>query len=469
MRILHAAVVALALLAPASAAAPRQDVASALALKPCTAGRGRAAECGTLIVPENRQTGRGRRIGINFIVFRSATPGAKEAAYLLAGGPGQGSTAMTGTATGWMSSVLDTMDIVLMDQRGTGGSNPLACESDIAANPAKAFGHVSDPEVIARCRAALEPRADLTQYTTDAAVADMEDIRRALGYERIALYGGSYGTRIAQAYLRRHPSRTKSAVIDGVVPFEVPPPINYARSLQQSIERVFESCRANAECRAAHPRLAEDFQSLLARFDRAPVQTTVRGREGLSVPVTMTKHDFAYAVRGMLYSAGTVRDMPALITNAAASGDVSEFAQRYWSRAVNMGRSIARGMHLSVFCAEDIPYATDAEIDAATANTFMGRYVFDDYRRACALWPRGTIAADYRTPVTARVPVLIVSGRYDPVTPPEWGDRIARSLPLARHVVSPTGSHGSASGCPRAAALHVLIKGTLDGMPPVCQ
>jgi len=102
------------------------------------------------------------------------------------------------------------------------------------------------------------------------------------------------------------------------------------------------------------------------------------------------------------------------------------------------------------------------------AAKFLGRYLLDEYRQACARWPRSPIAADARTPVTARVPVLLLSGAFDPVTPPEFAERVARTLPLARHLVSPTGGHGTVAGCARAAALHVLVKGTLNGMPDVC-
>lgn len=403
------------------------------------------------------------------IVVRRTTGTANEALFLLAGGPGQASTSLVGAATSWLRPVLDTMDIVLVDQRGTGDSGPLQCESDIVAVPAHAFGHVLNPDETRACRAALEVRADLTQYTTDAAVADLEEVRRALGYDRIAMYGGSYGTRLAQAYVRRHPSTTKAVVLDGVVPFDVPPQLGFARSLQQSVDRVLESCRTTNPCRDAYPNLTQDFQALLARLDRGPVSARVRSRTGETVSVTMTKDDFAYAVRGILYSENGVAEMPTLIHGAASSGDFSELAQRYWVRAVTLGRSIARGVHLSAFCAEDVAYVTDADVEAASAGTFMGRYLIDEYRRACSLWPRAPIAADFRTPLTARVPVLLLSGRFDPVTPPEFAERVARSLPLVRHVVAPGGAHGVAGDCPRPAVLHVLMQGTLEGMPVVCR
>jgi len=441
----------------------------AFELRPCQAGRGAEAECGLLSVPENRATKQGRRIGINVVVLRATTPGAKIALFLLAGGPGQGSTSMAGTATGWMAPLRKTMDVVLMDQRGTGGSNALACETDIAANPALAFGHVRDPEVVRKCVTDLRTRADLTQYTTDAAVADMEEIRARLGYDQIAMYGGSYGTRIAQAYLRRHPDRTRAMVIDGVLPFDVGGPLSYARSLDASINRMLANCHSDAACQQAQPNLSADLEKILARLDKAPARAMVSPTTGAPVPVTMTRGDFLYAVRGMLYAASASADLPPMIAQAAATGDLSPFAQRYWSRAMSMGRSISYGMHLSVLCPEDVNALTDAQVAAATHGTRIGTYIVDEYRTACALWPKATVAADFRTPVTARVPVLLVSGQYDPVTPPEFGDRIAKSLPIARHIVVANSGHGSASGCPRAAALHVLGTGTLDGMPTVCR
>jgi pimeloyl-ACP methyl ester carboxylesterase len=158
-----------------------------------------------------------------------------------------------------------------------------------------------------------------------------------------------------------------------------------------------------------------------------------------------------------------------MIAAAAATGDLSAFAQRYWSRAMMMNASIAYGMHLSVFCPEDVDAVTDAQVAAATKDTRIGTYIVDEYRTACRLWPKAIVAADFRTPVTARVPVLLVSGKYDPVTPPELADRVAKSLPLSRHIVVPTSGHGSAAACPRPAVLYVLKTGSFDGMPEVCR
>lgn len=468
------AVALLSLVAVLSARCGGRDVPAtpvvsrdASVLHPCETGRG-PASCGTITVFEDRAARRGRTIDIAFLVARAETPGAREALFVFAGGPGEGSTDLAGSAFGWLAPLRVTLDIVYVDQRGTGHSHPLQCSSNGADNPAGSFGHVFDPAVVERCRAELEPYADLTKYTTDDAVADVDDVRAALGYERVSLYGGSYGTRMAQAYMRRFARHVRSAVIDGVVPFDNAIPVTYAASAQQSIERVWAACDTSTVCRWTHPRIAADFDGLLRRLDAGPVPTTFSAA-GTRVTVPFSRGDFAYAVRGILYRADSVPRLPDMIGRAAASGDFGEFAEAYWSRDVNLDQAIAFGTHLSVFCAEDVPFPTEADIDQATAGTFLGRYLFDEYRNACRAWPRGHIAADARTPVTAPVPTLLVSGAFDPVTPPAFADRVARSLPVSVSVTDPAGSHGSSLGCALPAVLYVLQRGTLGGAPPACR
>jgi pimeloyl-ACP methyl ester carboxylesterase len=258
-------------------------------------------------------------------------------------------------------------------------------------------------------------------------------------------------------------------VIDGVLPFDVNGPLSYARSLDGSIDRMLAHCHETPECRQAAPNVSADFAAILKRLDQSPAASRVRPLVGDPVPVKMTRGDFLYAVRGMLYNPGAADDLPPMITAAATTGDLSAFAQRYWSRAVSMNRSIAYGMHLSVLCPEDVNTITDAQVATVTKTTRIGSYIVDEYRTACRLWPKANVASDFRTPVTARVPVLLVSGKYDPVTPPELADRVARSLPLARHIIAPTSGHGSAAGCPREAVLYLLRTGSFDGMPDGCR
>ena len=436
------------------------------ALIPCAVG-GVSAECGAIRVFENRDTKRGRQIDIHFAVVRGHTDTPKRAVFEFAGGPGQSGVDLVATADGWIAPLRQSADLVFVDQRGTGQSHPLACEP-AAGTLASAFGHVFDPARVKRCRAALEANADLTQYTSDIAAADIDDVRSVLGYESISIYGGSYGTRLALMYMRRFPTHVRVAVLDGVVPPDINVPLMYATSAEASLQRVFAACAADFLCGPTHPHVAEHFQELLQRLDKGPLDATVRGAGGESVNVRMNRGDFGYAVRGLLYTAGIASRLASMIDDAAASGRLDGFAQAYVERQNLLDRTLAFGQHLSVFCAEDVPFATDAEITSATAGTFLGRYLFDEYRSACREWPSAAIAADTRTPVTSRVPTLLVSGAFDPVTPPAFAVHVQRTLPLARWMVSPIASHGAATGCLRSLVLADLEHGSIDVVSDEC-
>jgi pimeloyl-ACP methyl ester carboxylesterase len=426
-------------------------------------------ECGTLHVFENRATRQGRRIPIAYAVATAIQATEAAPVFLFAGGPGQGSTALINMANGWAAPLRETRDLVFIDQRGTGRSNPLSCSTTRLEFPEHAFGHVFDPEDVRACRATLEPRADLTLYTTAHAIEDIDDVRARLGYDRILLWGGSYGTRMAQAYARRYPARVIAMVLDGVAPFDVQMPSMYARGAQVALERVFEACRADANCAESYPSLAQDFAAILRRIREHPGPAKVRTRTGQVVDVTMSAGDFGYAVRGILYDPHVTARLPEMIHRAAVSGDLSEFAQRYWARAVSLERSLAHGLHLSVLCPEDIALLPEAEIDPRSRETFLGSYVLDEYRQACRIWPAIPSDPDSARPLDTSVPTLLLSGHFDPVTPPEFAQRVARSLPLSAHVVDAAGGHGVTGRCALAAVLHVLTTGTIDNLPVVCR
>jgi pimeloyl-ACP methyl ester carboxylesterase len=438
-----------------------------MALAPCVV-LNVAGECGVLRVFENRASQQGRMIDVRVMVIRADSMPAREAVFMLSGGPGTGSTSMAPAADRWARPVRASMDVVLIDQRGTGASHPLACPSPAQTDPAVIFGHLFDVTGLEACRAALERNADLAHYTTEAAAADIDEARASLGYERITLLGTSYGTRLAQVYARRFPGRVRSMVLDGVVPFDVPLPLTFAATAQHAFDRVAERCADEPACRKKHPRLAADFARLVARLQDGPLPATLRLGGG-PMPVSMTRGDFGYAVRGILYDGTAFDTLPDMIGRAAASGDLSDFAMAYWRRRVRFDDTLALGMYLSVVCTEDVPFIRDADIEPASTSTFLGRYLVDEYRAACAVWPRGSVPSDAQAALTAPVPTLLISGAFDPVTPPEFADLVARSLPGARTVLSPLTAHGSAPGCARPAALHVLTGGALETMPVVCR
>jgi hypothetical protein len=182
----------------------------------------------------------------------------------------------------------------------------------------------------------------------------------------------------------------------------------------------------------------------------------------------MSRGDFGYAIRGILYNARGAQELPGMITRAAATGDVSEFAQRYWERQVAFSRTFSTGLHLSVLCAEDIPFIPPGDVAAAVANTFLGEYLVAEYRRACAAWPVAPVQLDFTRPVSGVVPTLLISGYFDPVTPPSFADAVAKTLSVSWHEVARQGAHGSVGFCV-ADALLVLQSGTLNGVTGACR
>ncbi|HEU5220342.1 MAG TPA: alpha/beta fold hydrolase [Gemmatimonadales bacterium] len=443
--------------------------ARAQSLGPCDdPGLAQRAECGTVTVWENRAAGSGRRIGIYFAVLRAEHPGAREPLFMFAGGPGAGSTSLGDQANGPLAPVRDTRDIVLVDQRGTGRSNPLTCPTDLQAHPELAFGHVFDPALFRKCRVELEQRADLRLYTTALAAQDVDDVREALGYPRVIVVGGSYGTRLAQAYMRAYPARVALALLDGVVPFDYRAPADYAAAAQQSLDRLLADCKAAPVCASANPNAGAAFERLVARLRSGSVTATIRKGDGTSATVPFSLGDFSYAVRGMLYSTENSRFLPAMFRRADSTGNLSPFAQRYWQRAVAFS-SFATGLHFSIYCAEDTRFIGDAEAGTLGAGTFTGRYLVDEYRTVCAEWAVAPLSPHARDPVTAPIPTLLFSGWFDPVTRPSMADRVAAHLPRRVQVLVRNEAHGSGFGCALPATLYVLIQGKLEGIPRVCE
>jgi pimeloyl-ACP methyl ester carboxylesterase len=429
---------------------------------------GERAQCGTLSVLEDRERPEGRKIDLNIVVLR-ATEKSKEPVFMLAGGPGQGATDLAGLALGPFAPVLESRDFVFVDQRGTGKSNPLLCPNGSADNPQAAFGGLFDPEMMADCMERLSGHADLPLYSTPHVIDDLEQVRAWLGYEKVMLWGGSGGTRTALVWMRQHPERFVGAVLDGVTPTNFHAPSGMARAAHDALEHVFEDCEAQESCHAAYPELDKDFRKVLWLFEGGPVKTHITREDGTEVPVTMTRGDFTYALRAMLYQARRIKPLPGLIHRTAQSGDVSPFAQGLWLRDVNLRPVVAMGVHFGAYCNEDMPFINPKDIPGLTEGTFLGTYLMEQYGGVCDFWQANPVSRDYLQPTTSDVPTLIYSGYYDPSTPPSMGEEAHRHLPDSRHVVVRNEAHGSGFGCGRAAQIAFLESGSLDGLGPICE
>ncbi|HZJ70508.1 MAG TPA: alpha/beta fold hydrolase, partial [Planctomycetota bacterium] len=265
---LAAAVVVLAMGAGAATASAGAVVRGRVALAPCRlSGVEREALCGTVTVPERRDRAGGRTIDLRLAVLpaRAATP-QPDPLFVIAGGPGQSAVNIADREAVEHAATLAEREIVLLDQRGSGGSNRLDCRQYDDTDMRRYLSGGFNLDALRRCRRELEARADLTAYTTDAAVADLEDVRQAMGYDHIDLDGGSYGTRVVLWYLKRHGDRVRVAVLRGVSPTDYALPLPFARAGQEALDRLFADCDGDAACARAFPHLRREFNVALTRI-----------------------------------------------------------------------------------------------------------------------------------------------------------------------------------------------------------
>jgi len=426
-----------------------------------------AAECGTLRVPENPADPAGRQIELRVAVLRARGRNpASDPLFFLTGGPGQAASESYLQMGGAFAEINRQRDIVLVDQRGTGQSNPLDCPQ--VEDPLEVDTLEEVAAAAAECAAQLD--ADPRFYTTAIAMDDLDRVRAALGYEQINLYGVSYGTRAALAYLRQYPGRVRAVILDGVVPPEEALGVDVARDAQRALDLMFDRCARDADCAAAFPDLRADFAALAARLDAAPAPVTVDDPlTGERVAFDYTYDGFAGTVRLLSYAPETVALLPLLIHTAATRDDLSLLAAQSLLVGGQLADSISQGMGYSVLCAEDAPRLDLAQADALNAGTYLGDAQTDQIAAVCAAWPRGEIPADFGAPVMAAAPVLILSGEADPVTPPENGQQVASALPSSLHVVAPGQGHNVIlRGClPRLAAGFIAAAG-FDGLDTAC-
>ncbi len=425
------------------------------------------ARCGRYPVWENRTTKAGRRITLHVAVvparLRSHEP---DPIVVFAGGPGQGAIALASEVMPLFSRLNDSRDIVFLDQRGTGDSNPLDCESDTDA-PLQSLFEDSLPEsLVEKCLASLD--ADPRQYVTSIAIEDLDEVRAALGYDKLNLWGGSYGTRAALEYVRRHGDHVRSMVLDGVAPADMKLPLSFVADGEAALARLVDDCRAQPLCLESYPDLGSTILALRGRLARHPERAAIQDpRTGEREMIEVTQNVYLSGLFRPLYVAELASLLP-LGVHAAADGDFNPLLAQNLEFADDVSDNLSLGMHLSIICSEDVPRITPAELDDA-GRSFFGRALVDDFVRACRHWPRGTVPRDYYDPVRSNVPALVLSGGIDPATPPRHAQEVVATLSHARHFVAPHLAHGvSLHGCAPRLIEQFIRKGSADGLDGRC-
>jgi pimeloyl-ACP methyl ester carboxylesterase len=424
---------------------------AALSLSPCAVldpARVRSVEarCATLSVPEDHENPDGPVVALFVAVVPAPTPmRPAEALTVLAGGPGGAATEFYAAFQRAFAEANRQVDVLLVDQRGTGSSARMDCpmpeeaEMELSAQAARAAAR--------ECLAVLphDPR----MFTTSVAVRDLDAVRQALGYERLHVYGASYGTRVAQHYARRYPEHTASLILDGVVPADVALGPNVPLNAQAALNATFERCARDAGCADRFPDLPARFDSLRARLSRRPLEFTMpHPRTGRPEPARLSEIEVAVGVRLLSYDDNSAALLPLLI-HEAAQGRPNGLAAQSTLAIESLTEALALGMHNAVVCTEDAPFVeVSDELRAALEKTYLGFRQVEALLALCELWPQGRLDEDLRIPLESDVPALLLSGELDPVTPPAYAEAVAQRLPRSRHLVAPGTGHGvAASGC----------------------
>ena len=390
------------------------------------------AQCTWLKVPENPAQPQGRWISLK-IALVTPDPNAPVRAdpvFMLAGGPGQSALETYPQIAPAFAKVLKRRNVVLVDQRGTGSSHPLQCKDSLQGM--QEDSPQAGAEYAKRCREQLEKNTDLRQYTTGRAIADLDAVRAAIGADKIDLVGVSYGTRVAQQYAMHYPQHTRALVLDGVTPNTLVLGNEFAANLEQALALQFDQCVKTSSCIKALGNPNTQLNALLERLRANPVHVNWRdAATGQARSSVLTATDVVGLVRMSAYMPLMSATLPLQFAQAA-QGRYDTLAATAHMVGDSVAGSIALGMQLSVTCSED---ADGLAADPAQHHALLGNVMVEGLKAQCAVWPRGERAADFHTPLRGTVPTLLLSGQFDPVTPPRYAEQVALHLSNARSLV----------------------------------
>lgn len=390
----------------------------AFEVRDCPGSLAGRARCGIVRVPEDRTRANGRTIPLNVVIVPASARRRLPTLFDLDGGPGLPSTKNAGFYLSDGAAYRAERDVVLFDQRGTGASNPLTCQE--LATPDIQYQPLYPADRVQSCRRRLSAGADLTQYGTDAAAADLDSVRQALGDARIDIVALSYGTTLALRYMTLYPQRTRAAVLFGVVPPSARPPRSHATAAQGAFDALLAACAVEAACAAAFPDPRGDLRGALA-----------------GLPASLSPEVFLEKIRSLMYQPSTARAVP-MILHRAAAGDLAPFYARTRRTRPDVGSD---GVYLSITCSESLAAMDFDEAAAVSRATLFGDYRLRRQRDACAAWPHYRVAPGFFDPPAPSTPMLIISGALDPVTPRAWAEALARGARHARHIVLAGSGH----------------------------
>lgn len=425
------------------------------------------AQCGHLSVAENPERPEDGSIDLNILRLPAVAAESKaDPLFVIVGGPGQAAVGLADYLVNLLGAVRRSRDLVFIDQRGTGESQPLECSNLPEFNPGLDVIHQQQEYFQAIERCAEDLGARVAYYTTPYAVEDLESVRNALGYSSINLWGASYGTRVALAYMNQYPQQVRSATLDGLAPMAITLPWHVGRDSNRALRLLDQHCQAHPACAQNYGSVWNKAQQTATRLGSHTEQLTLdHPRTGAAEQVILTDEAFAGVIRMALYSRELSQLLPSAIASAA-DGDFRAIAALWLLSESQMAQSgVSLGMHYTVLCNEDFPPIKERE--PAQTETFLGLNAVQTTAEICARWPAHPVPDSFLKPVVSDTPVLLLSGNLDPITPPEWGEAVAQHLSKSRHFIVPGGHHGvTQEGCVRRLVHQFLDSAapdTLDG------
>jgi pimeloyl-ACP methyl ester carboxylesterase len=428
------------------------------------------AECGELRVLENPADPTGRRIGLRVARVPAINRRKqRDPLFVLAGGPGMAATTFYASVAAVFQRIHRDRDIILVDQRGTGRSHPLNCIlDDNTVYGGKDADIVADTQ---RCLTTLQKVAHVEFYTTSIAVGDLDAVRAALGYHQINLYGVSYGTRVAQHYLRRFGAQTRSVVLDGVVPPQLALGPATSLNAEVALSRIFARCTNDAECQKHFGDPTDSYHALRKSLHAHAVSVSLADpMSGEPSKFEFMEYHLATVLRLGSYTAEQAALLPLMLHTATASANFTPLVSQFLMVNRSYSDAVAYGMHNSVVCSEDVPFWDPSKMDRAELEkTYLGTAPVDGLKSICSVWPRGPVDTDFHSPLHTDVPVLLLSGSDDPVTPPSDAEAARQGLAHSLHIVLQGFGHGQVTApCVDRVISSFINLGSTTGLDTSC-
>lgn len=454
-----------ALLAPVLTAVAGAQLGHVLpaSLQPCSVpGVKRSARCGSIDVLENPDRPGSGKLQIHVVVIPAANGNPlPDPMVPLLGGPGESAIDAVEWSMQRLGPMLKNRDLLLVDERGTGRSGALQCHFFSSDDPAESLQNLFPPVRVERCAKDLATHADLTQYSYRRFADDLEKVRQTLGYGPLNLFAGSYGTRAAQVFVRSYPSSVRTIYMGSVDPIDIAMPLPFAKAAQSALERTFVACEADASCHSAFPHLRDEFSQIMEHLASGRVFVKVPGHEGT---VDLSQGRVAEWFRSLLYRpSSSAARLPWLI-DRASKGDWAPIVKGILDDQSGADNDLSQGLFLSITCSDDIPFVRQAEVVAATRNTFLGDWRLRQQEAACRLWPHSVAPSSDRKPIHTKIPTMFVAGDSDGGTPLWFTEHAASGFRNRIEVIMSNRGHTEWDTCVETTYQRFLEHASVQGL-----